>query len=149
MKKFVFLLTILTVGSISASADEDAKKQLLGAWSATSMKANGSDVPERVLKSIRLTFTEKALRIRGNFGDDREQSCTYKIDATKKPHHFEFTPPRVTKPIQGIYELKEDDVLKICVRHANAEGGRPTEFKSTPDSRIIMFVLRREKTPKP
>lgn len=136
--------------SLTVAADEKAEKarsDLQGVWQPKSIKANGVDVPQEAVAKTRFTFQKTKLLIRGNFGDEREDTCKYKIDVTKSPRHFEFTPPGKDKPIQGIYQLKDGE-LRICVSRTNSGGKRPSEFKSDPDSGMILFIMRKAKEPK-
>ncbi len=93
---------------------------------------------------MRLTFKGDKLLFLGNFDDDREEECIYKFDVKRFPNHLEFTPPNEKKPILGIFEVKGDE-LKICLRHARSNKGRPTEFATKEDSQLILLVLRRQK----
>ena len=49
--------------------------------------------------------------------------------------------------VQGIYQIKDGE-LKICVKRGGSPGERPTEFKSAPDSGVVLFVMRKVKKPK-
>lgn len=122
---------------------EDANP-LEGAWVGQSMQVDGQPAPAAAAKNMRFTFQGEKLLIRGNFADDKEESCSYKVDLKQSPMHLEFTPPNEEKPILGIFEVK-DDQLKICMRHASSDEGRPTEFATTKGSRLILLVLKRQK----
>jgi len=122
---------------------DDSRQPLLGVWVGQSMEADGKPVPEETAKRIRFTFKDDQLIIRGNFADDRDGSCTYKLDAAKTPKQLEFTPEKQDKPVLGIYELN-GDVLKICMRHANSPAGRPTQMATQPDSRLILVTLKKQ-----
>lgn len=100
-------------------------------------------VPAEAINSMRFTFNGDTLLIRGNFNDNREETCSYKVDARKSPKHLDFTPPNEKKAVLGIYELKGDE-LNICVRQARSSDGRPTEFASKADSQSVMIVFTKQ-----
>jgi uncharacterized protein (TIGR03067 family) len=60
------------------------------------------------------------------------------------PKQLDFTPPKEKKPILGIYEVTGDE-LKVCLRHASSSEGRPTEFVSKADSKLVLIVFKRQK----
>jgi uncharacterized protein (TIGR03067 family) len=138
---FVFLLAFVT-GAGPAAPDDKASLQ--GVWIAKSMEADGKPAPAEEVKRMRFTFKGDKLLVRGNFDNDREEECSYEIDATKSPKHLDFTPPKEEKPILGIYAVKGDE-LKLCLRHGNSSGGRPTEFSTKPESDLILMVFKRAK----
>lgn len=136
-------LSFLAIPPLAGPAD-DAKAALQGAWSAQSMKADGRDAPAEAVEKMRFTFKGDDLLLRGNFKSDKEDTCTYTVDASKSPKQIDITMPNAPAPAPGIYEIKGDE-LRICLRHANAPGERPTEFVSTPGSKIVLIVLKKDK----
>ncbi len=134
----------LVMLSAQASTAGDDAQPLEGVWIGQSMEADGKAAPIEVAKRMRLTFNGDKLLFRGNFDDDREEECTYKVDVKQSPKHLEFTPPNEKKPILGIFEVKGDE-LKICMRHASSDKGRPTEFATKEGSQLILLVLRKQK----
>ena len=147
MKRIVLIAVIvfgLGLKSISMAAD-DAKDALQGVWVAKSMKADGKPAPKDTLKRMRFTFEGDKLRIRGNSKtDEDEDEMTYTVDAEQSPKHLDFTPPKAEKPVLAIYEIKGDE-LKVCMRHAKSTEGRPTKFESTPNSRLVLIVFKKQK----
>ncbi len=142
---FVGLIVVCLSGlELQAQADEPRKNSLQGVWQAQSMKADGKPAPAEAVKRMRFRFQGKKLFVRGNSKDDKELECTYTIDPKKSPRHLDFTLPMEKKTILAIYELK-DDTLKVCARHASSSKGRPTEFVSTPESRLVLIVFKRKK----
>jgi len=142
------LLTALVATSLAilshqpSTAGDDAKP-LQGVWIGQSMEADGKPAPAEAAKRMQFTFKGDKLLIRGNFADDREQECTYKVVVKQSPHHLEFSPPNEKKPILGIFEVKGDQ-LKICLRHASSADGRPTEFATKEGSRLVLIVLKKQ-----
>jgi uncharacterized protein (TIGR03067 family) len=144
------LLTVLAMAGVatlvqaagqSAQVDKDA---LQGVWVAKSMESDGKPVPPEEVNRIRFTFRGDKLLMQGNFKDDREEECGYKIDPKSSPKQLDVIPPMVKQPILGIYEVKGDE-LKVCLRHASSSEGRPTEFATKQDSRLILIVLQKQK----
>lgn len=117
---------------------------LQGVWNAQTIEKDGKMAPDEAAKRMRFTFQGDRLLVTGNTASDKEVGGPYKVDSTKSPKQLEFTPPEETKPILGIYELTEDQ-LKVCMRHASSDKGRPTEFKTTADSDLILVVFKRQK----
>lgn len=146
----LFALTILLTCLAPAWADDKATKELtekdslIGVWVAKSVERDGKSAPAEVVKSMRLTFQKDKVLIRGNFNSDREDEVPYKIDPKATPKTWDFAPPGETKPILPIYEIKGDE-LKVCLRHANSPGGRPTEFTTKPQSGQILMVFQKQK----
>jgi len=120
------------------------KDGLLGVWVAQSMEAREQKVPEEVVKRMRFTFKADKLLIRGNFGDERDEECSYKIDPRSSPMHLDFIPPKEEKPVLAVYEVKGDE-LRVCLRHASGSGGRPKEFKTKADSKLVLIVFKRQR----
>lgn len=135
---------LLMAWQSSSSGADDGKEPLQGVWVAQSMEADGKAAPAKAVERMRLTFKEGKLLIRGNFEGDREEECTYTVDPKQSPKQLDFTPPKEKKPILGIYHVKGDE-LKICLRHASSFEGRPTEFATKPDSKLVLIVLKRQK----
>ena len=127
----------------TAGAEDKTDVPLQGIWQATSVETEGKAAPAEAVARMRFTFKGDKLLLRGNFEDDREETCTFQLDTKESPQHLDVTPPKQQKPTPGIYELK-GDVLKICLRHASSDAGRPTEFATTPDSKLILIVFKRE-----
>jgi uncharacterized protein (TIGR03067 family) len=134
-------LTFVTGGGTVAAGDKDS---LQGVWMGESMESDGNQAPKEAVDRMRFTFKKNELLVKGNFQDDREERCSYKIDGTKSPKQLDFTPPKAEKPILAIYELKGDK-LRIRLRHGGSFGGRPTEFSAKRDSGMVLIVFKRKK----
>lgn len=144
MKQLVFsycvLIALLACPSLSRS--QEPANELRGAWQATSISRAGKEAPADAVKLMRMTFLKDALLVRSNFQDEREVSCTYKIDAEKSPKHFEFLPPGEKNPVLGIYRI-ESGKLEIAMRNANQPKGRPESFDATKDDSIVLMKFER------
>lgn len=127
----------------NANAGEDAKDPLQGVWIARSLESDGKAAPAEAVRRMQFTFQGKKLFIKGNFADDRVEECTFKVDVTQSPKHLDITPPESQLRIPGIYDVK-DDQLSVCLRHASSSDGRPTEFASKVDSKLILIVFQRQ-----
>lgn len=136
-------LVVMAFGTYGHSADTPSDP-LQGTWVAQSMEADGKAAPEDAVKRVRFVFKGDKLFVKGNFSDDREEECPYTVDAKKSPRQLDFTPPKEAKPLQGIYEVKGEE-LKVCLRHASSDAGRPTEFATKADSKLILIVFKKQK----
>lgn len=133
----------MALQSIARGAD-DSKDSLQGVWVAQSMEADGKAAPADAVRRMRFTFKGDSLFIKGNFDDDREAECPYKIDPKQSPKHLDFSPPKEKKPILGIYDVKGDE-LKVCLRHASSSEGRPTRFATQADSKLVLIVFKKRR----
>ena len=127
---------------ITRGAD-DAKDSLQGVWVAQSVETDGKAAPADVVKRMRFTFKGDKLFIKGNFDDDREEECDYKIDSKQSPKHLDFSPPKEKKPVLGIFAVKGDE-LKVCLRHGGSSDGRPKKFTTKADSNLVLIVFKKE-----
>jgi uncharacterized protein (TIGR03067 family) len=137
-------LAVADLPQTAGGAGQDDKDALQGVWVAQSMESDGRPAPPEEVKRMRLTFRGDKLLLRGNFDDDREEECAYKVDPKPSPKQLDFTPPKEPKPILCIYEVKGDE-LKVCLRHASSSEGRPTEFATKQGSKLILVVLKKQK----
>ncbi len=150
MRRFLpLLLGLLSVFALEAVAiAQEATSELLGTWQATSIIRSEEEAPPEAVKLMRMTFSKDDLRVRGNFRDDREVSCAYKIDAEKSPKHLEFLPAGEKKPVLGIYRIK-NGILEICLRNnSDHQKGRPESFAATKDDPTVLIKFERVR-PKP
>lgn len=134
---------VLALQSVT-KADDEGKESLQGVWAAQSMESDGKSAPAEATKRMRFTFKGDKLFIKGNFDDDREEECVYKVDSRQSPKHLDFTPPKDGKTVLGICEVKGDE-LKICLRHASSSDGRPIEFATKAGSKLVLIVFKKQK----
>lgn len=138
------VVCFLAIGSITAAWCAEADNgSLEGTWIGKSIEKDGKKAPEDAAKRMRFRFVGDKLFVRGNFDDERESECSFVLDDTEEPKHFDFTPPN-KKPILAIYERK-GKALKMCIRHASSDKGRPTEFKTSPGSDLVLVVFSLQK----
>ncbi|MGE3821346.1 MAG: TIGR03067 domain-containing protein [Isosphaeraceae bacterium] len=133
---------VLVVVAPALAGQETDFEALKGLWIAESIEKAGKQAPPEAVKLMRFTFHEKELLIKGNFQDEREISCSYKIDATQEPKHLEFTPPREEQAVLGIYRVREGK-LEICMRRPDSPKGRPTTFETGDDESLVLVKFKR------
>jgi len=119
---------------------------LEGTWKVVFFERDGKIHEQNEGKDVK-NYTKVVIKgnkftIHPHIGGPR--TSTFKIDSTKRPKWFDDVPDG-TKSWPGIYEL-ENDILKI---YFDSKGvlKRPTEFKTTQNSGLALFVLNREKIP--
>ena len=117
---------------------------LQGVWVGQSMEAGGKAAPAEAARRMRFTFKGDKLLMKGNFNDERELECSYKLDPKKAPKQLDVAPPNERKLILGIYEANGDE-LKICMRHASSSEGRPSEFATKAGSQLVLIVFKKQK----
>lgn len=136
----LFALGILV---IPVTAEENELDILKGAWVAESLESGGVQAPPETLKLMRFTFQDRKLLIRGNFQNDREEACPFKIDASQMPKHLEFTPPGEEQAVLGIYRVTEGK-LEVCMRKARGTPNRPTSFETGDDKSLVLVKFKRQ-----
>lgn len=145
--KFALLLLIAmslpfaSTGSILAEEPKVSEK-ILGVWQATSIMRAGKEAPPEAVKLMRMTFKKDEVLVRGNFQDEREVSCKYKLDAIKSPIDFDLMPPGEENRVLGILRFK-DGKLEICFRNANNSQGRPQAFAADADDSVVLMKFER------
>lgn len=121
------LRRLLKADAKAAPIAPDNKTALQGVWIAQSMEMDGKPAPPATVKQMRFTFKGDRLLVRGNFDNDAEEKCEYKIDPGKSPKHIDIMPPKEKNPVLGIYRIKGDE-LRLFLRHADGPGGDPLRF---------------------
>ena len=125
---------------IAPSAVNHEFEKFQGTWEFESMEVSGEKRPDQA-------FKKHIAVLQGNQwtvfeGTNVLARCEFELDPRTNPKSLDFyPPPDKGLPIHGIYTL-EGDQLTVCDRGEN-NGDRPTEFKTDPDSGMVMFVLRR------
>jgi uncharacterized protein (TIGR03067 family) len=148
---FATLLPCLAAGLLVAAdaAEEPSKKELekvQGAWTAQRMTLNGQDISGEDAAKVRLVFKGDVATV-GNKSEDKKDLTQFRFKFGP-----EYTPKLVDltaltgdekgKVIEGIYELKDDE-MTLCVRVIGKD--RPAKFESTEGSNIVLAVFKREK----
>jgi uncharacterized protein (TIGR03067 family) len=144
MRRIILTMLATTCIAFSSRAGDEARDALQGVWQAQTLESDGKPAPAEAAKRMRFTFKGDKLLIKGNFADDREEECKYTIDVKATPKQLDFTTPDGKKKILAIYEIKNDE-MKVCMRHAESKSGRPTEFATKADSKLVLVVFKRQK----
>jgi uncharacterized protein (TIGR03067 family) len=148
MPRFVLAIAVAALGLIAfhpiSFAGDDGAKALEGVWIGQSMEVDGKAMPAEVAAKMTFKFQGNKLFITGNTKDGREDEGTFKADSKKSPKQIDVSPRKDDKTVAGIYEIKGDE-LKICLRHSSSAEGRPTEFATKADAKLILLVLKKKK----
>lgn len=130
-------LVLLTDADNGKPAEKDLKL-FKGTWKVVSMVHNGKEFPNADGHGI--TFDGDNVTIKEPTGQSTGK-CT-RLDPTTDPKQIDLTPDGGGKKLQGIYELKGDE-LKLCLARSDTE--RPARFESTEGSNFRFVVLKRDK----
>jgi uncharacterized protein (TIGR03067 family) len=134
---------ILLILCCAASSASDPKKSLLGVWQAVAMERGGMPAPQEAIARMRFTFEEEKLLVRGNFQDEREVACTYRIDLQQDPMQLDFQPPEEKKKVVGIFRFR-DELLEVCLRNVSSDKGRPDSFQVQGDPSLVIIRFRKQ-----
>jgi uncharacterized protein (TIGR03067 family) len=146
---FALAAALMAAGLAAAPATADDKKEktdldlLQGTWKFISMEQDGQPAPKDEEKPT-ITFEKDKFMVKAA-SLQVLQAGTQVLDASKKPKTVDAT---VTEGegkgtiMLGIYEL-DGDSLKACFDTQGKK--RPTEFKTTAGSGLMLVVLKREK----
>lgn len=133
----------LVVSCSMVAWGDDAKDDALeGTWAPSSAEFGGKAFPDEVRKTIRLEVQGDQYTVTVGTQPDRG---TCKLDPSAKPKALDITGtegPNKGKTILAIYE-RDGDTLRVCYDLGGK--GRPTEFKSTPGSRLFLVEYKLEK----
>jgi uncharacterized protein (TIGR03067 family) len=135
---------LLLVGS-GFAADEG---KLDGTYVLVGIEAGGEKIPEDFIS--KQPEAERTITIKGDkaisMKKGKEDIATLKIDASKKPGQITITSKKGDKDevVVGIYKV-EGDVLTICAVESEKDSDRPTEFKTSKDSKTMMLTLKKQK----
>jgi len=131
----------------ASDAVERELKKLEGTWSTKELIYNGKDFLASGKSNFNFVFKGAEATIEGNDAVKKEYAkIRVKLDLTTKPKTMDITVAAGIQKdavIEGIYELKEDE-LKICAKVFGNE--RPTEFSSPEGASVVLLVLKREKS---
>jgi RNA polymerase sigma factor (sigma-70 family) len=128
---------------VAAGKDADQKDEdkIVCTWAIVSAERAGQKVPEELFKEDKWIFaTDGEMTAEFN---GKEHRGTYKLDPAKKPKEITIT-TNDGKTQPSIYKL-DGDTLTICMGDEDLGTGRPTEFATKEGTKVILFVLKREK----
>jgi uncharacterized protein (TIGR03067 family) len=133
------VLSIMQTAKGDGPKDSDA---IQGTWLASAAEIGGKPFPDEVRKSIKLTLKDGKYTV--TLGNSRDQG-TIKLDPSAKPKALDITGtdgPNKGRTILAIYALN-GDTLTICYDLSGKS--RPTEFKTTEGSQLLLVTYQREK----
>ncbi|HYV36324.1 MAG TPA: TIGR03067 domain-containing protein [Gemmataceae bacterium] len=133
-------LTLTAGGVRAAQGDKDKggktdTDKIQGAWDVTKLVLEGQDVPEEILKEVKVVFKGDEVSVT-LMGADIKGSV--KIDASKKPMHIDLVmkgdelPPRF-----GIFEFDGDN---IKIHAGETKETRPKDFK---ENAAVILVIKK------
>ena len=125
----------------SASSSDDLK-QLQGTWRLAAGEANGETINADDLGSIVVSVKDDTYEVKAN---DNTDGGTFSLDPSKSPKEMNVRPTSgndAGKTIRAIYEL-DGDTFRAC--YGDADGDRPTAFKTGSDGGRMMVTYKRKK----
>jgi uncharacterized protein (TIGR03067 family) len=127
---------------VAARPGGDDAKQVQGTWDVVEYEIQGKKVPAGFLKKVKVIFGADKFKL--DTGDPNVKESTFKLDPAKKPKQIEVTSDAggVKANYSGIYDIS-GDTLRICLYTDAARP--PTEFRTNPDVKSFMMVLKKEK----
>jgi uncharacterized protein (TIGR03067 family) len=131
-----------TVAWADAPTAEDELKKFAGAWKITAWISDGQTVAPEDYKEIRRTVTGNRAVWRA--GDNVFLEMQLNIDASQSPKTLDstiLTGDQRGKALRSIYEFTSENEMRAAT--ALVDKPRPTEFKSTPGSGIMLFTFER------
>jgi uncharacterized protein (TIGR03067 family) len=127
-------------GGDAKDGKNDAKK-MVGTWKMVTAELAGKAWPEQFIKLTTLVLADGKYTIMVGKAPDEG---TWKIDPSKEPRTLDITGtkgPNKGKTFLCIYEFKGDNV-RICYDLSGK--GRPTEFKTRPDTELFLVEYKRQ-----
>jgi uncharacterized protein (TIGR03067 family) len=142
---------IICVGVLLASPcvglGDDAKKdesKVDGTWLASNAELDGKKMPKKAIANLKLTLKEGKYEVVAESPD--RGTVTYDNSAMPKQMDIKGTEgPNKGKTFLAIYEL-ENDKLTICYDLSGSS--RPSEFKTSPETRLFLVTYERQKSDK-
>jgi len=139
-----FVVVALALWPVSFARGDDAKDQkaMEGTWLMETAEISGNKFPDELRKATKLVMKGSKYTLTvGNMPD----KGTVKIDSSATPKTMDITGtdgPNKGKTIPCIYEL-DGDTLKVCYNLGGKD--RPTEFKTTAESKYFLVTFKRAK----
>ncbi len=138
-------LSLLTAGLLlpANAAEEGASRRemerLQGTWQFVTWEVQGVAKPTEEVAQYTAVLKGDLWTV--SKGDKIAAQVVFRVDPTKTPKTMDFIDINRARNMRGIYSL-EGDTLRFCDRDVE-KGDRPSQFATTPESGLVMVVLRR------
>lgn len=146
MRQILFVMATLVLWLPTSAWSRDGKedsKMLEGTWLPVEAELGGQKFPDEVRNTIKLVVKDEKYEVTVGKAVDRG---TVKLNPSAKPKEMDVTGtegPNKGKTILAIYEVT-GDTLRVCY---DLEGKkRPTDFKTTKDTKHFLVTYKREKS---
>jgi uncharacterized protein (TIGR03067 family) len=132
------VLTALVFPTLADDATDKEAKRLDGTWRFLSLKSDGQEAPQEVIREWRWVIRDRVLTIPGGGKSSLE------IDPSKSPKALDMTSldgATKGKKMQCIYRFEEDR-LTICFpggRQESRDKARPKEFDGGQGGSLIVL----------
>ncbi|MEZ6141202.1 MAG: TIGR03067 domain-containing protein [Zavarzinella sp.] len=145
MTSLVVGLTLVLGAPVPKGKEKPKEVVIEGEWRVVAIDGGPKELPPGGL--IMRFEKDKVAIIEA--GKEKPEMADYTLNREKTPYEIDIKPNPGQVPanvkidiptIKGILEITED-TMKLCFSRPD-KGGRPTEFKGTPD--VIFFTLKRE-----
>jgi uncharacterized protein (TIGR03067 family) len=150
MRPTLGVIVLLAAGlGLAAQDKKEGKKavKLEGTYLIVGIEMGGERIPDEFLgkapeeeRTVKITADKLISAKKG-----KDDSISYKIDASKSPAHITTTENKDGKveTSYGIYKL-DGDTLTICMIESGKPEDRPKDFKSAKNSRSVLLVLKKK-----
>jgi uncharacterized protein (TIGR03067 family) len=130
MRRVLGVLTMLALVAVAAGQDPEPPdpdsdvKKLEGKWEIVKLTSGRGTDAAVAGKGYSMTFAKGKVTVKTNA--PMEMVGTFKLDPKKKPPHIDVTYEKDKRTLEGIYELKGEE-LRITF---GPKGSRPKDFAS-------------------
>lgn len=142
---FAVLSLLLTGSTLIPEAERRPQAKMVGTWKVVGGERLGRDYTA-ILQAQQIQWVVTDDEIRVLYKNAERTRYTYKLDPSRKPVQLDLR--MLNRDMPAICKW-EGDRLIICMPSTTLEKRRPTEFKSTPQPRTVLYILEREPSPKP
>jgi uncharacterized protein (TIGR03067 family) len=142
---FAVLSLLLTGSTLIPEAERRPNAKMVGTWNVIGGERLGKDYTA-ILQGRQIQWVVGDDEIRVLYKNIERTRYTYKVDLSKEPAHLDLR--QLARDMPAICKC-EGNRLLICMPISALEKQRPTELKSPPQPRTILYILEREPLPKP